>query len=227
MKNINLIATNKLSSLAYYQEGTSYNKPILQLVSTTSSDYTYQNICITNDEKIKEGDWAISIYKGLIKVSDEELKIKGYVNSFCSKIILTTDPQLIADGIQAIDDDFLEWFIKNPSCEEVEIVEGDFINGKYTFGKYHIRRMYFADEPKKEPKETLEEFIESYVNRIDRSEDGLVEKCLEDGAKWQQEGNYSEAIDLFITEIKTEFKDENWDYLEFIKERVIEQFKKK
>ena len=40
--------------------------------------------------------------------------------------------------------------------------------------------------------ETLEEFIESYVNRIDRSEDGLVEKCLEDGAKWQQEQSYSE-----------------------------------
>lgn len=36
-------------------------------------------------------------------------------------------------------------------------------------------------------KETLEEFIESYVNRIDRSEDGLVEQCLKDGAKWQQE----------------------------------------
>jgi hypothetical protein len=38
---------------------------------------------------------------------------------------------------------------------------------------------------------------------------------------------YSEAIDSFITEIKTEFIHENWDYLDFIKERVIEQFKNK
>ena len=35
------------------------------------------------------------------------------------------------------------------------------------------------------------------------------------------------AIDLFITEIKTEFKDDNWDYLEFIKERVLNQLKNK
>ena len=37
------------------------------------------------------------------------------------KIILTDNKDLIADGVQAIDDEFLEWFIENPSCEEVEI----------------------------------------------------------------------------------------------------------
>jgi hypothetical protein len=40
------------------------------------------------------------------------------------KIILTTDQDLIKDGIQPINDEFLEWFVKNPSCEEVEIGEG-------------------------------------------------------------------------------------------------------
>ena len=28
---------------------------------------------------------------------------------------------MIQNGVQAIDDKFLEWFVKNPSCEEVEI----------------------------------------------------------------------------------------------------------
>jgi hypothetical protein len=37
------------------------------------------------------------------------------------KIILTTDQDLISDGVQAIDDEFLEWFVNNPSCEEVEV----------------------------------------------------------------------------------------------------------
>jgi hypothetical protein len=37
------------------------------------------------------------------------------------KIILTTDPDLIKDGVQAIDDEFLEWFVKNNSCEGVEV----------------------------------------------------------------------------------------------------------
>jgi hypothetical protein len=40
---------------------------------------------------------------------------------YCKKIVLTTDQDLIADGVQAIDDDFLEWFVKNPTCEYVEI----------------------------------------------------------------------------------------------------------
>lgn len=37
------------------------------------------------------------------------------------KIILTTDQDLIKDGVQAIDDEFLEWFVANPSCKFVEV----------------------------------------------------------------------------------------------------------
>jgi hypothetical protein len=39
------------------------------------------------------------------------------------KIILTTDQDLIKDGIQAIDNEFLEWFVNNPSCDQVEVKE--------------------------------------------------------------------------------------------------------
>jgi hypothetical protein len=38
-----------------------------------------------------------------------------------NKIILTTNKFLIKDGVQAIDDNFLEWFVKNPSCEYVKL----------------------------------------------------------------------------------------------------------
>jgi hypothetical protein len=51
-------------------------------------------------------------YKGKVNLPDVELP---------KKIILTTDQDLIKDGVQAIDDEFLEWFVKNPSCEWVEI----------------------------------------------------------------------------------------------------------
>lgn len=51
----------------------------------------------------------------------------------------------------------------------------------------------------KTPEQSLNEFIEFYVNRIDRSEDGLVEECLNDGAKWQAERMYSEEEVLDIT----------------------------
>jgi hypothetical protein len=55
-----------------------------------------------------------------------------YPVSESKKIILTTDQDLIVDGIQAIDDEFLEWFIKNNSCEEVEIEDyGTLYNFRY------------------------------------------------------------------------------------------------
>ena len=56
------------------------------------------------------------------------------------KIILTTDQELIEEGIQAIDDEFLEWFVKNPSCEFVEVKKG-FEDGTawgYNFLDYKI-----------------------------------------------------------------------------------------
>jgi len=50
-------------------------------------------------------------------------KDKWYLQSETGykEILLSTDTELQKDGVQAIDDEFLEWFVKNPSCEEVEI----------------------------------------------------------------------------------------------------------
>jgi hypothetical protein len=73
------------------------------------------NIYITSDEEIKEnelkkGDWYYSqIHNKIFHYYELE-----------RKIILTTDPYLIKDGVQAIDDEFLEWFVNNPSCEFVK-----------------------------------------------------------------------------------------------------------
>ena len=71
-----------------------------------------------------------------------------------AKIILTTDQDLIKDGIQAIDDEFLEWFIKNPSCEYVEIenIYDKFLNGdKRSVSDF--RNKYKIIIPKEEPKQ--------------------------------------------------------------------------
>ena len=79
-----------------------------------------QNIYITSDEEIKEGDWFLN------KISMKTYKNiwDDYSNNIDEeKIILTTDQELIKDGVQAIDDEFLEWFVKNSSCEEVEVVK--------------------------------------------------------------------------------------------------------
>jgi hypothetical protein len=51
-------------------------------------------------------------YKGKVNLPDVELP---------KKIVLTTDPNLIKEGVQSIDDEFLKWFEKNSSCEFVEV----------------------------------------------------------------------------------------------------------
>jgi hypothetical protein len=71
---------------------------------------------ISNTENVDENCWIITDGK-LVQVSyllSDEVA-KG------NKVILTTNKLLIKDGVQAIDDEFLEWFVKNPSCEEVGV----------------------------------------------------------------------------------------------------------
>jgi hypothetical protein len=83
----------------------------------TNKTHVYQNIYITSDEEIKEGDW-------LLEKEQIVNKFPTYLTdlSECKKIILTTDPELIADDVQAVDEEFLQWCIKNPSCEYVDVV---------------------------------------------------------------------------------------------------------
>ena len=91
-----------------------------------------KELFIISDEEIKEGDWFIAnngVHKCIrvdnntscpfITLNSKEEEI-GHFKTWRTKIILTTDQDLIKDGIQAIDDEFLEWFVKNPSCKEVE-----------------------------------------------------------------------------------------------------------
>jgi hypothetical protein len=77
--------------------------------------------------------------------NDNDISRKSF-NSGFKKIILTTDQDLIKDGVQAIDDEFLEWFVKNPSCEEVKVES--FVNG-------NVERIYEIIIPKEEQKQHL------------------------------------------------------------------------
>ena len=134
MKNLHLLPTDKPSRLYLHSDNE------LQLrtnIIRTSEDYlgSNQHIYITSDEEIKQGDWCIyktgEIIQYLVKLNTDNLK----------KIILTTDQDLIKDGVQAIDDEFLEWYIKNPSCENVKVELIEEIPSGFTFG------MFGNDEP--------------------------------------------------------------------------------
>jgi hypothetical protein len=123
MKNIHIIPTDKPSRLAKHSSGSFH---IVSYIAHKKGLYkiTNQHIYITSDEEIKEVDWVIECsLNWVFKMHKHGLP--NY-NPNKKKIILTTDPNLIKDGVQAIDDEFLEWFIKNPSCEFVEVEESSY-----------------------------------------------------------------------------------------------------
>ncbi len=80
------------------------------------------NIYITNDEEIIGGkEWFLDLTDNSLFKNKVDVPMSKVLFPNCKKIILTTDPDLIKDGVQSIPDEFLEWFVKNPSCEYVKI----------------------------------------------------------------------------------------------------------
>jgi len=180
MKNIHLIPTDKPSRLHFWTVG---KGPKLELCELEySHTRNTQHIYITSDEEIKEGDWFYDGDSELCKyTSDYVVNPNGWNDN--KKIILTTDQDLIKDGVQDIDDEFLEWFVRNPSCEEVTVYDGLFENRiwkKYIIipkekQKQHLIDMMRGDEELgiyEEPKqETLEKVKDLSYWRANAEED--------------------------------------------------------
>jgi hypothetical protein len=140
MKNLHILPTNKPSRLHTYKGVLNLAAGEFVAPTIAKNDLINQHIYITSDEEIKEGDWIL--FQEILTKALEGEKFSGK-----EKIILTTDPDLIKNNIQAIDDEFLEWFVENPSCEKIEVQ--DWVN----YYKIFI--------PKEEPKqETLEEYLQ-------------------------------------------------------------------
>jgi len=119
MENIFLLPTEQKSRLHYYTVGV--DSGYRWVLSKEPLNWkTTHHIYITSNEVIKDvrphvGKWQLE--QGHILN-----KFPNYLTdlSECKLVIMTTDPILIADGVQPIDDEFLEWFIKNPKCKFVK-----------------------------------------------------------------------------------------------------------
>ena len=124
MKNLFLLPTTKLSRLHHYAEWED-----LGLSSVPAKWSQGRHIYIVSDIAPNVTEWSLNTnskyeHKEVCRI-DNELEFKSYVNlpsNKCNKIILTTDPDLIQDGVQAIDDEFLNWFIRNWDCESVKAI---------------------------------------------------------------------------------------------------------
>jgi hypothetical protein len=184
MENIHVLPTDKPSNIVI---STIDGK--LKLNNNINDTVEYpgknQHIYITSDEEMKEGDWVKNITIELehpFKLDADGILYTTLSPGKFKKIILTTDQDLINDSVQPIDDEFLNWFVQNPSCEFVEVEYGDDGNGHQII------------IPKEEAKqETLEEAAERLLNlnELDKFRDFHYIQELKNtfklGAKWQQQ----------------------------------------
>jgi hypothetical protein len=205
MKNLHLFESLGQSKLVL---DTKNNNLFITTTHFDNKLMKHMDVYITSNEPLKIGDkgWLIEFGDSTVCNFDviESEEDFQYFNLSDRKIILTSDKDLIADGVQSIDDDFLEWFVKNPSCEGVEVEEifnlgkSQVIeNGKIEYTKAIIPISYKILIPNKQ--ETLEEAAETWVFETNghkwSNNDGTAGDnygSFKKGAKWQAERMYSE-----------------------------------
>jgi hypothetical protein len=206
MKNIYLIPTDKPSRLLQ-------SLKVIELLDKewlSPIGNVNRNIYITSDEEIKEGEWYYDTkdFESLFPIYQRSQDPKFY--SGCKKIILTTDPDLIKDGVQAIDDEFLEWFVKNPSCESIEVEDEGcqkWINPeelKPTKHKYIWISVYKIIIPQEEPKQSSN-FYEDLKKHFENTP---REKLLEEWEKSAESDKVGPTVEEFLNHSKQETLEE-------------------
>jgi hypothetical protein len=176
-----------------------------------------KNIYITSNEEIKERDWTLMFDSfGHLFLCDKPQQYLGiekghHLNKGLRKIILTTDQDLIKDGVQEIDDEFLEWFVKNPSCEYVHVYkEHKQINQDNIVTKGSTA-LVFSHYVIYIPKEELQDVF--FTNK---SESSKVERMYSE-----------EEVNEIIAEVWNSCEDNEGETFIEVRKRILEQLKNK
>jgi hypothetical protein len=179
MKNIFLLPTEESSRIGRFVDT---QKLILRSEKDIPRGESV-NIYITSDEEVNVNDYVI------VSCSEEEIEevrvVTGYYNeqflfdgksqihmNYCKKIIFTTDFRL-APNVQKIDDEFLEWFVKNPNCEFVHAYNDRVVG--YEYDNYTIiipteepiKSLSYEDFRKRASTKLLELFDNDYSRYSD------------------------------------------------------------
>jgi hypothetical protein len=127
MKNIHVLPTDKPSEF-YSIDGKHKlaNNTMAMDWYISSIGYKPHNIYITSNSKFVRDEYitdGIEVIKATPKLVDAQDLVD---RRDWNKIIITTDQELIKDGVHSIGEEFLKWFVENPTCIKVEVVYGLF-----------------------------------------------------------------------------------------------------
>ena len=164
MKNIHILPTDKPSRLHLWTDEKGTRLELCELVYSHTRNT--QHLYITSDEEIKEGDYvSYPTLKNWVPVK----YLGGDLTGGEKKIILTTDGDLIKDGVQKIDDEFIEWFVKNPRCEWVEVKKEMYMpfDGKVPFELSLDQSLNTCPHYKIITKDYLQGFIDLHNNELE------------------------------------------------------------
>jgi hypothetical protein len=185
MKNLYLISTNRPSRLVL---DTINNNLFLTTTEDFGTDIMkFQNIYITNDEPIK--NWYIrngNLYRcSGITIPQENDK----------NVIMTTSQDLIEDGVQAISEEFLEWFVHNADdsgvlfdrceVEKEKVILGEVLGTTYIDYNYKIiipqetNKTHYLDELPNMDKDVLLKMWNAAMPKLEPKQETTLEEVAE------------------------------------------------
>jgi hypothetical protein len=200
-----------------------------------------KNIYITDDSLIKDDEWHLHYYEGKPVISKSHNGASEYINLKAKefgykKIIMTTDPNLIKDGVQEIPDEFLQWFVENPSCEFVE-VESKIRWKTRTYDQPDVENGfdYKIIIPQEEPKAIDFELVsvgeETVKLYIQEPKEETLEEAAENNSVDEDSSTYSDKInkEMYLISISSFKSGAKWQAkrmysAEEIKEIMFEWF---
>jgi hypothetical protein len=191
-----------------------------------------KHIYITSDEEIKD----VRPHKGKWQLEKGQIlnKFPNYLTdlSECKLVILTTDPDLIAEGVQAIDDEFLEWFVKNPNCEKVEVKKGKMrLNCDGEEIGFPDMSLYKIIIPQEEPTEEAKQRAENYMSlkgALEPKQETLEEAAereykFEEDSTMPDDREHQEFLRIFKKGAKSDAAKDYW-YAKWHEERMYSKF---
>ena len=175
------------------------------------------NIHITSDEKFVKDDYITDGIE-VIRATPKLVDAQGLVNRRdWKKIILSTDEELIKDGVQKIGEGFLKWFMDNPDCEYIEVGKTNKLIDNYADNekdKWEVT--YHIYNPDNQPK--FEESTDTTVDimLLANSMFGKKEETLTIRL------NKKEARGLLNCIMRTSAKGKDLDVGEMVEDKLVE-----